>query len=148
MAQISITSFSMKLYLGCLILWPILNYGHKLLVPMVTVIQALYCTTKLTKRFTDSITSRNTSFFLYLTPSDLQETALVTAIGGRGATSSLCPSWVIYLKQIITQRSHLEILTTLDNFSKYSIRPLPFEYLFYGNLTSQKFGSVRTKKNK
>lgn len=44
------------------------------------------------------MTSRKTSFFLYLMPSDLQETALVTVAGGRGApVSSLCPSWVMYL---------------------------------------------------
>ena len=53
--------------------------------------------TLLTSRLTDSMTSRNTSFFLYLRPSDLHDTALVTAIGGRGAISNLCPSWVIYL---------------------------------------------------
>ena len=41
--QISITSFSMKLNLGGLVLRPVLNYSHKSLVPMVTVIQALYC---------------------------------------------------------------------------------------------------------
>lgn len=44
------------------------------------------------------MTSRKTSFFRYLMPSDLQDTALVTVAGGRGApVSSLCPSWVIYL---------------------------------------------------
>lgn len=52
-----------------------------------------------TRRFTDSMTSRKTSFFLYLIPSDLQETALVTVAGGRGApVSSLWPSWVMYLR--------------------------------------------------
>lgn len=52
-----------------------------------------------TRRLTDSMTSRKTSFFLYLMPSDLQETALVTVAGGRGApVSSLCPSWVMYLQ--------------------------------------------------
>lgn len=52
-----------------------------------------------TRRLTDSMTSRKTSFFLYLIPSDLQETALVTVAGGRGApVSSLCPSWVMYLR--------------------------------------------------
>jgi len=30
-------------------------------------------------------------------PSDLQETAFVTAGGGLGAASSFCPSWVMYL---------------------------------------------------
>ena len=49
-------------------------------------------------RSTLSMTSKNTSFFLYLIPSgSLQETALVTAGGGLGApTSSLYPSWVMY----------------------------------------------------
>ena len=52
-----------------------------------------------TRRLTDSMTSRKTSFFLYLMPSDLQETALVTVAGGRGApVSNLCPSWVMYLR--------------------------------------------------
>ena len=31
-------------------------------------------------------------------PSERQDTALVTAMGGLGATSSLCPSWVMYLR--------------------------------------------------
>ena len=53
---------------------------------------------RLTNRFTDSTTSRNTSFLLYLILSALQCTALVTAGGGRGAISSLCPSCVIYLQ--------------------------------------------------
>lgn len=45
------------------------------------------------------MTSRKTSFFLYLMPSDLQETALVTVAGGLGApVSSLWPSWVMYLR--------------------------------------------------
>ena len=51
-----------------------------------------------TSKFTDSITSRKTSFLRYLTPSPLQDTALVNATGGLGApTSNLWPSWVIYL---------------------------------------------------
>jgi len=33
----------MKLNLGYLLLRPVLNYGHKSMVPMVTVIQMLYC---------------------------------------------------------------------------------------------------------
>lgn len=45
------------------------------------------------------MTSRNTSFFLYLMPSDLQDTAFVTAGGGLGAVSSLCPSCVMYLSR-------------------------------------------------
>lgn len=45
------------------------------------------------------MTSRKTSFFLYLMPSDLQETAFVTVAGGLGApVSSLWPSWVMYLR--------------------------------------------------
>ena len=43
------------------------------------------------KRFTDSITSRNTSFFRYFTPSVRHDTAFVTAGGGLGAISSLWP---------------------------------------------------------
>ena len=44
------------------------------------------------------MTSRNTSFFLYLMPSERHDTALVTVAGGLGApVSSLCPSWVMYL---------------------------------------------------
>ena len=46
------------------------------------------------RRFTDSITSRNTSFFRYFTPSVRQETAFVTAGGGFGAISSLCPKYI------------------------------------------------------
>ena len=42
----------------------------------------------LTNKLTDSITSRNTSFFLYLIPSLLHDTALVMAGGGLGATSN------------------------------------------------------------
>lgn len=53
-----------------------------------------------TRRLTDSMTSRKTSFFLYLMPSDLQDTALVTVAGGLGApVSSLWPSWVMYLRK-------------------------------------------------
>ena len=52
----------------------------------------------LTRRLTDSITSKNTSFFRYLMPSERHDTALVTVAGGLGApVSSLCPSWVMYL---------------------------------------------------
>ena len=43
----------------------------------------------LTRRFTDSMTSRKTSFFLYFIASDLHDTALVKAGGGLGAASSL-----------------------------------------------------------
>ena len=54
----------------------------------------------LTSRLTDSMTSRNTSFFLYLIPSERQDTALVTVAGGRGPpVSSLWPSCVMYLKR-------------------------------------------------
>lgn len=60
----------------------------------------------LTRRFTDSITSINTSFFLYLMPSDRQDTALVTVAGGRGApTSNLWPCCVMYLKETKAERS-------------------------------------------
>lgn len=45
-----------------------------------------------------SITSKKTSFFRYLIPSDLHETAFVTAIGGRTCTSSWCDSCVMYLE--------------------------------------------------
>lgn len=59
----------------------------------------------LTSILTDSITSRNTSFLRYFRPSDLHETAFVTAIGGRGAISSVYRSCVIYLKQYIKNAS-------------------------------------------
>lgn len=52
-----------------------------------------------TKRLTHSMTSRNTSFLRYRTPSDRHDTAFVTAIGGRGA-SSFWPSCVMYLKSM------------------------------------------------
>ena len=42
----------------------------------------------LTRRLTLSTTSKKTSFFLYLMPSLRQETAFVTAIGGRACTCS------------------------------------------------------------
>lgn len=46
------------------------------------------------------MTSMKTSFFLYLMPSDRQDTALVTVAGGRGApTSNLWPCWVMYLQK-------------------------------------------------
>lgn len=54
----------------------------------------------LTSTLMDSMTSIKTSFFLYLIPSDLQETALVTVVGTFDfATSSLAPSWVMYLQR-------------------------------------------------
>lgn len=59
----------------------------------------------LTSRFTDSMTSMKTSFFLYLMPSDRHDTALVTVAGGRGApTSNLWPRWVMYLKETKAER--------------------------------------------
>jgi hypothetical protein len=58
-----------------------------------------------TSRFTLSTTSRNTSFFRYRIPSDRHETAFVTAIGGRGAASSLCDSCVIYLRRAVSRLS-------------------------------------------
>jgi len=45
MAQISLRSCSTKLNVGYLVLRPVLNSGHKSLFPMVTIIQALHCTT-------------------------------------------------------------------------------------------------------
>jgi len=45
-----------------------------------------------------STTSRNTSFLRYRMPSERHDTALVTAIGGRTWTSSLCDSCVMYLR--------------------------------------------------
>ena len=65
-----------------------------------------------TKRLTLSITSRKTSFFLYLIPSDRHETALVTAIGGRTCTSSLCDSCVIYLQFSHIIRGHMALPRT------------------------------------
>lgn len=57
-----------------------------------------------TNKFTDSITSKKTSFLRYLTPSPLQDTAFVKATGGLGApTSNLWPSWVIYLVNKVEQ---------------------------------------------
>lgn len=43
----------------------------------------------ITNKLTDSMTSKNTSFFLYLMPCPLHDTAFVKASGGRGATCSL-----------------------------------------------------------
>jgi hypothetical protein len=54
-----------------------------------------------TNKFTDSTTSKNTSFFLYRIPSLLQLTAFVTAIGGLTCTSSLCDSCVMYSWRIL-----------------------------------------------
>ena len=54
---------------------------------------------ELTSRFRDSITSRKTSFLRYRIPSDRQDTAFVTAMGGRAWISSLCDSWVMYLEE-------------------------------------------------
>ncbi len=45
-----------------------------------------------------AITENFTSFLRYLTPSVRHETAFVTAGGGLGVSSSLWPSWVMYLK--------------------------------------------------
>lgn len=55
---------------------------------------------KLTSKFTLSTTSKNTSFFLYLIPSDRHETAFVTAIGGLACVSNLCDSCVMYLLRV------------------------------------------------
>lgn len=52
----------------------------------------------LTSRLTDSMTSMKTSFFLYLIPSERQDTALVTVGGTRDLpVSSLLPCCVMYL---------------------------------------------------
>lgn len=52
----------------------------------------------LTSRLTDSMTSMKTSFFLYLMPSERQDTALVTVGGTRDLpVSSLLPCCVMYL---------------------------------------------------
>jgi len=45
----------------------------------------------------NNVELKNTSFFLYFSPSDLHETAFVTVDGGLTCTSSLWLSWVIYL---------------------------------------------------
>jgi len=74
-----------------------------------------------TSRFTLSITSKKTSFFRYLMPSVLHETAFVTAMGGRACISSLCDSWVMYLSQhspharqtSSTQHTHYALLQYL-----------------------------------
>ena len=50
------------------------------------------------------MTSKKTSFFLYLIDSDLQDTAFVRAGGGFGATSSFWPCCVIYLKKKDSKR--------------------------------------------
>mmetsp|Transcript_60987 Transcript_60987/g.83744 ORF Transcript_60987/g.83744 Transcript_60987/m.83744 type:complete len:237 (+) Transcript_60987:737-1447(+) len=54
-----------------------------------------------TRRLSFSTTSRNISFFRCFMPSDRQLTALVTAIGGRAATSCLFDSWVMYSRRIL-----------------------------------------------
>lgn len=60
-----------------------------------------YWTLALTRTFIDSMTSMKTSFFLYLIPSDLQDTALVTVVGTLAfVTSSLLPCCVMYLNII------------------------------------------------
>ena len=53
-----------------------------------------------TSRFTFSITSRKISFFRCLIPSDRHDTALVRAMGGRGAASRRLLSWVTTLHGI------------------------------------------------
>lgn len=60
----------------------------------------IWCQILLTSTLMDSMTSIKTSFFLYLIPSDLQETALVTVVGTLDfATSSLVLFWVMYLQE-------------------------------------------------
>lgn len=74
-----------------------------------------------TRRLTDSMTSRKTSFFLYLMPSDLQDTALVTVAGGLGApVSSLWPSWVMYLRERQKETQTLR-WTTVTRGSRLSV---------------------------
>lgn len=78
-------------------------------------------TSHLTSTLMDSMTSIKTSFFLYLIPSDLQDTALVTVVGTLDfATSSFAPSWVIYLQEMrweampccdSTLHSHIEAIS-------------------------------------
>ncbi len=61
----------------------------------------------LTRRLTDSMASRKTSFLRYLMPSERHDTAFVTAIGGRGATSNLLLSCVMYLWKTRARRVDL-----------------------------------------
>lgn len=69
-----------------------------------SISQRTTCPLALAKRLTHSMTSRKTSFFLYLMPSDRQETAFVTAAGIRGVTGvSRLPSWVMYLQWKVFQ---------------------------------------------
>lgn len=49
-----------------------------------------------TRRLSFSTTSRKISFLRCLIPSDRHDTVLVSATGGRGATSSRFPSCVMY----------------------------------------------------
>ena len=63
-------------------------------------------------RLTDSITSRNTSFFRYFTPSVRHETAFVTAGGGFGAISSLWPKMKI--KICLNIEIHYDKLFEID----------------------------------
>ena len=74
-----------------------------------------------TSKFTDSMTSRNTSFFLYLIPSERQDTALVTAIGGLGATSSFCPSWVMYLRKC-KHKNTMHWLEALETYKMLALQ--------------------------
>ena len=81
----------------------------------------------LTSKFTDSMTSRNTSFFLYLIPSERQDTALVTVAGGRGPpVSSLWPSCVMYLNRcretlkryianVLSSTCHSQVCSLISN---------------------------------
>lgn len=63
------------------------------------------------------MTSRKTSFLRYRMPSDRQDTAFVTAIGGRAWISSLWDSWVMYLNPVSpptpTQRTGSRLLKDL-----------------------------------
>ena len=67
--------------------------------------------TLLTSTLIDSMTSIKISFFLYLMPSDLQETALVTVVGTLVlVTSSLLPSCVMYLQMPIFKTTRFYFL--------------------------------------
>lgn len=107
-----------------------------LILPLISLLTTLPLL--LAKRLIDSITSRNTSFLRYLIPSDLHETAFVTAVGGRTCISSLCDSCVIYL----------EISRLLENTKNitYSLRILDSVVCGYPkSKTSSRSSYIMTK---
>ena len=67
-----------------------------------------------TNRLIDSTTSRKTSFLRYLMFSGLQDTALVTVGGGRGATSILCDSCVMNLRKITCKNKEWRSANVFD----------------------------------